>query len=101
MGNQKISFDVEYDLVVIGGGGSGKSAALTGAQGGLRVALLEKMAQTGGSSIYAEGLLHLNLVNKKNVKCLIMRENIFLHVRKLTVAISNTAIIVPIRTLSG
>ena len=55
MADQNISFDVDYDLVVIGGGGSGKSAALTAAQGGLRVALLEKMAETGGSSIYAEG----------------------------------------------
>lgn len=55
MADQNISFDVEYDLVVIGGGGSGKSAALTGVQGGLRVALLEKMPETGGSSIYAEG----------------------------------------------
>jgi len=52
---QNISFDADYDLVVVGGGGSGKSAALTAAQGGLRVALLEKMAETGGSSIYAEG----------------------------------------------
>jgi fumarate reductase flavoprotein subunit len=47
--------DAEYDLVVIGGGGSGKSAALTAAQGGLSVALLEKMKETGGTSIYAEG----------------------------------------------
>lgn len=51
----KITFDVEYDLVVVGGGGSGKSAALTAAQAGLNVALLEKKAETGGSSIYAEG----------------------------------------------
>jgi fumarate reductase flavoprotein subunit len=56
MAEQNISFDAEYDLVVIGGGGSGKSAALTAAQGGLRVALLEKMAETGGTSIYAEGM---------------------------------------------
>ncbi|HWQ74926.1 MAG TPA: FAD-binding protein [Syntrophomonas sp.] len=55
MAEKTYSFDVEYDLVVVGGGGSGKSAALTAAQGGLRVALLEKMAETGGSSIYAEG----------------------------------------------
>ncbi|TGE39331.1 FAD-dependent oxidoreductase [Desulfosporosinus fructosivorans] len=55
MADQNISFDVEYDLVVIGGGGSGKSAALTAAQGGLHVGLLEKMAETGGTSIYAEG----------------------------------------------
>ncbi|MDR1069246.1 MAG: FAD-dependent oxidoreductase [Gracilibacteraceae bacterium] len=51
----KYNFDTEYDLVVVGGGGSGKSAALTAAQAGLSVVILEKMAETGGSSIYAEG----------------------------------------------
>lgn len=55
MSEHNLSVDAEYDLIVIGGGGSGKSAALTAAQGGLRVALLEKMPQTGGTSIYAEG----------------------------------------------
>ena len=55
MSDQNMSFDAEYDVVIIGGGGSGKSAALTAAQGGLRTAILEKMAQTGGTSIYAEG----------------------------------------------
>ena len=39
-----ISFDVEYDLAVIGGGAAGKSAALTAAKGGLNVVILEKMS---------------------------------------------------------
>ena len=56
MADKKQHFDAEYDVVVIGGGGSGKSAAYTAAkEGGLSVALLEKMPETGGTSIYAEG----------------------------------------------
>lgn len=48
-------FDVEYDLVVIGGGGSGLSCAVQAAQHGLTVGVLEKMPQLGGSSAFAEG----------------------------------------------
>lgn len=68
MANQNISFDADYDLVVVGGGGSGKSAALTAAQGGLRVALLEKMAETGGTSIYAEGTAAFDSSEQKERK---------------------------------
>lgn len=48
-------FDVEYDLVVVGGGASGKSAALIAAREGKNVVILEKMPETGGLSVYAEG----------------------------------------------
>ena len=55
MTKQNRPVDAEYDLVVVGSGASGKSAALTAAQAGLSVVLLEKMAETGGTSVYAEG----------------------------------------------
>lgn len=48
-------FDVEYDLIVVGGGASGKSAALIAARAGKNVVVLEKMPETGGLSMYAEG----------------------------------------------
>jgi fumarate reductase flavoprotein subunit len=55
MSQQAQVFDTEYDLAVIGSGGSGKSAALTAAQAGLSVVILEKLPVTGGGSVFAEG----------------------------------------------
>lgn len=48
-------FDATYDVVVIGGGGSGMSCAVQAAKDGLTCAVLEKEAQLGGSSNFAEG----------------------------------------------
>lgn len=50
-----IEFDVSYDVVVVGGGAAGKSAALTAARGGLSVVILEKMGSAMGSAQHAEG----------------------------------------------
>ncbi len=52
-----MEFDVQYDVVVCGGGASGKSAAYTVAsESDLTVCLLEKLDATGGGAQYAEGM---------------------------------------------
>lgn len=45
------------DVIVIGGGAAGWSAALSAAQGGLDVVLLEKLSESGGSSAMSGGCL--------------------------------------------
>ena len=48
---------IQTDLVVVGGGLAGFSAALEAAQAGFEVILLEKQAETGGSSAMSGGYL--------------------------------------------
>ena len=65
----KYIFDAEYDVVVVGGGAAGKMAAYTAAkEGGLKVALLEKMENTGGTSIYTEDLTAFNSIEQQERK---------------------------------
>ena len=47
---------VETDVIVIGSGATGMAAALTAAEGGAKVVLLEKMGHTGGTSNFPEGM---------------------------------------------
>lgn len=48
-------WDAEYDLVVLGTGAAGLTAAVTGAHEGLKVLLLEKTDQLGGTTAYSAG----------------------------------------------
>ncbi|MEU6587588.1 FAD-dependent oxidoreductase, partial [Nocardia sp. NPDC046763] len=47
--------DRDYDVVVVGSGAAGMSAALTAAHHGLRTVLIEKAAHYGGSTARSGG----------------------------------------------
>ncbi len=46
----------DADVVVVGAGGAGAAAAVTAAEGGLKVLLIEKSANPGGTTLFASGL---------------------------------------------
>lgn len=46
---------LDADVVIVGAGGAGLSAAVTAAQGGAKVLLIEKMAMAGGATAMAGG----------------------------------------------
>ena len=50
-----VVFDKDYDVVVIGAGGAGLSAAISAAQSGAKVIVVEKMAMVGGNTVRATG----------------------------------------------
>ena len=62
-------FDVEYDVLVVGSGGSGKSAAYTVAsESDLSVAIIEKLPDFGGTSMFAEGQAAAESIEQKERK---------------------------------
>jgi tricarballylate dehydrogenase len=56
----------EYDVVVVGGGVAGLSAACAAAEGGARVVLLERSteAETGGNTRYTEAFLRMRSLDE-------------------------------------
>ncbi len=55
-----MSSELEYDTVIVGGGGSGLAAGVSAAEHGLRVLVLEKQPQLGGTTGIAVGSFTAN-----------------------------------------
>jgi len=47
-----------YDVIVVGAGAAGLSAAIEASEAGAKVALLEKMPVVGGSTLFSDGLVY-------------------------------------------
>ncbi|AQW80577.1 flavocytochrome c [Campylobacter pinnipediorum subsp. pinnipediorum] len=56
LNSKDVKFDEEYDVVVIGSGYAGMAAAITSAEKGLKVLVIEKMGRLGGNSVINGGL---------------------------------------------
>ncbi len=70
---QKESFDIsetrDFDVVVVGAGGGGMSAAIRSAQLGMKTVILEQRDVTGGTTLFTEGLFAVNShIQKENGK---------------------------------
>lgn len=51
--------ELETDVVIIGAGGAGLSAAVAAAENGVRVTVVEKMASVGGTTALSSGLVQV------------------------------------------
>ncbi len=67
----------ETDIVVIGSGLTGLTAALTAAEGGAKVILLEKMRSLGGSSNFPEGMFAVETEMQRQDSVGITRDEAF------------------------
>lgn len=55
--NENLPFDKSYDVVIVGSGGAGLSAAIEAAKAGMSVLICEKSGIPGGSTNYSGGVI--------------------------------------------
>jgi len=70
---------VNADIAVVGAGSAGLAAAVTAAEGGAKVVILEKMPFAGGSSNFAEGVFAVESIPQKRKHIDMSRDEAFKH----------------------
>ena len=58
---------MEADFIVVGAGGAGLAAAVTAAEGGATVVVLERLGATGGATVFATGTFAVESRLQKNL----------------------------------
>jgi fumarate reductase flavoprotein subunit len=91
--NSAPSTNITADVVIIGAGSAGLSAALTAAQGGASVVLLEKSDKVGGAGNYAEGVFGVETEMQRAQWMNVTREQVFLDEMNDTRWESNVALV--------
>jgi succinate dehydrogenase/fumarate reductase flavoprotein subunit len=91
---KKRKWDLEVDVVVLGTGAAGMTAALAAHEGGARVALLEKSALVGGTTAVSGGVVWVpNNHHLANVGIDDSRDEALVYIRRLADGRSEDALI--------
>ena len=73
----KINIETTADIIVIGAGGCGLAAAVTAAEKGANVAILEKMPSPGGNSILAFGIFGSESPTQRRLEVDVPKDAVF------------------------
>ena len=68
---------IETDVVIVGAGGAGLTAAVTAAEKGANVIVIEKRRKPGGTSAMAGGLFAAESPVQKRLRCDVSKDEIF------------------------
>ncbi len=83
----------EYDLIAIGSGGAGLSAAITAAEAGKKVVILERLRVVGGASNFAKGLFAAQSHIQKQEGVDIDPDKVFLQHMEYTSYLTNARLV--------
>jgi fumarate reductase flavoprotein subunit len=84
------AFDKEADIVVIGGGSAGLAAAVSAAQNGAKVVLLEKEPFLGGASSFVEGIFGIGTEQQRRAYVSITADEVFKHAFEFSHALADS-----------
>lgn len=70
--------DIQTDIVIVGAGGAGLSAALSASQGGAKVMLLEKDVTVGGTGNFAEGIFGVETAMQRELWIDLTKDKVFM-----------------------